>query len=62
VVEPDLTYANSGVQIGSASMSHSVGLGLVGFTMILLAALAFYFPRVKSPHSSKSKVDPGSQN
>jgi hypothetical protein len=62
VVEPDLTYANSGVQIGSANMSHYVGLGLVGFTMVLLVALAFYFTRVKSPHSSLPKVDPGSQN
>jgi hypothetical protein len=62
VVEPDLTYANSGVQIGSANMSHYIGLGLVGFTMILLVALAFYFTRVKSPNSSQPKIDPGSPN
>ena len=53
-------YAASGVQIGSDNLSHDVGLGLVGFTMILLVALAFYLTRVKRARAGQPKQDPGS--
>src|SRR6266567_2241145 len=36
------------------------GLGLIGFTMILLIALAFYLTRAKSSHRTLPKQDPGS--
>ena len=60
VSEPDSTYVASGFKIGS--LSHDVGLGLVGFTMVFLIALAFYLTRVKSGHGALSKVDPGSSS
>lgn len=53
-------YSASGVQIGSDSMSHDVGLGLVGFTMILLVGLAFYLTRIKRARIVQPKQDPGS--
>ena len=53
-------YAASGVQIGSDNLSHDVGLGLVGFTMILLVALAFYLTRMKQAHAAQPRQDPGS--
>jgi len=59
VSEPDATYAASGLKIGSYNMTHDVGLGLIGFTMIFLIALAFYLTRVKSAHKAP-KIDPGS--
>ena len=59
VSEPDTTYAASGLKIGSYNMTHYVGLGLIGFTMIFLIALAFYLTRVKSAHKAP-KIDPGS--
>jgi hypothetical protein len=57
VSEPENTYTASGFRIGS--YTHDVGLGLIGFTMIFLIALAFYLTRVKSSHGT-SRVDPGS--
>ncbi len=62
VSEPDPTYAASGLKIGSYNMTHDVGLGLIGFTMIFLIGLAFYLTRVKSTHGSLPKQDPGSTN
>ena len=53
-------YSSSGVQIGSDSLSHDVGLGLIGFTMILLVGLAFYLTRLKRARSASPKQDPGS--
>jgi hypothetical protein len=58
VSEPDPTYTASGLRIGS--YSHEVGLGLVGFTLILLIGLAFYLTRVKRAHTTQPKTDPGS--
>ena len=57
VSEPDTTYVASGFKIGS--YTHDVGLGLIGFTMILLIALSFYLTRAKSAHRAP-KIDPGS--
>ena len=62
VSEPDATYTASGLKIGSYNMTHDVGLGLIGFTMIFLIALAFYLTRAKSRHGANSKVDPGSSS
>jgi hypothetical protein len=58
VSEPDPTYTASGLRIGS--YSHEVGLGLIGFTLILLIGLAFYLTRVKRAHMTQPKTDPGS--
>ena len=58
VSEPDSTYLASGFKIGS--YTHDVGLGLIGFTMIFLIALAFYLTRAKAAHGSPSRQDPGS--
>ena len=58
VSEPDSTYSASGLRIGS--YSHEVGLGLIGFTLILLIGLAFYLTRVKRAHTTQPKTDPGS--
>ena len=60
VSEPDATYAASGIKIGSFNMTHAVGLGLIGFTMIFLIGLAFYLTRVKRAHTAQPKTDPGS--
>ena len=60
VSEPDSTYLASGFRIGS--YTHDVGLGLIGFTMIFLIALAFYLTRAKAAHGSPSRQDPGSAN
>jgi hypothetical protein len=60
VSEPDATYAASGLKIGSYNMTHDVGLGLIGFMMVFLIALAFYLTRAKSAHGSSSRQDPGS--
>jgi len=60
VSEPDSTYTASGLKIGSFNMTHDVGLGLIGFTMIFLIALAFFLTRVRSAHGSLPKQDPGS--
>jgi hypothetical protein len=60
VSEPDATYAASGIKIGSFNMTHDVGLGLIGFTMIFLIALAFYLTRMKSARGTLPKQDPGS--
>ena len=54
---PD-TYSASMIQIGSLSLSHDVGLGLVSFTIILLVALSFYLTRVRPAHQPTQ--DPGS--
>src|SRR5437879_11524176 len=40
VSEPDPTYVASGLEISSYNTTHFVGLGLIGFTIILLIALA----------------------
>ena len=58
VSEPDATYVASGLKVGS--YSHDIGLGLIGFAMILLIALAFYLTRVKRAHTTQPKTDPGS--
>jgi hypothetical protein len=60
ISEPDATYVASGFKIGSFNTTHSVGVGLIGFTMILLIALAFYLTRSKSAHRAPPKQDPGS--
>ncbi len=60
ISEPDPTYVASGLKIGSFNMTHDVGLGLIGFTMIFLIALAFYLTRTKAAHGSPSRQDPGS--
>src|SRR3989442_12276683 len=60
VSEPDATYVASGLKISSYNTTHLVGLGLIGFTMILLIALAFYLTRAKSGHRTLPKQDPGS--
>ncbi len=60
VSEPDATYSASGLRISSYNTTHYVGLGLIGFTMIVLIALAFYLTRVKSGHGPLPKQDPGS--
>ncbi|HVH15735.1 MAG TPA: hypothetical protein VNA15_08475 [Candidatus Angelobacter sp.] len=62
VSEPDATYAASGLRISSYNTTHYVGLGLIGFTMLLLIALAFYLTRVKSARGALAKQDPGSTN
>ena len=62
VGESDATYAASGYQIGSLSTNHDVGLGLVGFTLILLVALSFYLTRQKKAPTTQPRVDPGSSN
>ena len=58
VSEPDATYVASGLKVGS--YSHDIGLGLIGFAMTLLIALAFYLTRVKRAHTTQPKTDPGS--
>ena len=60
VSEPDATYLASGLRISSYNTTHYVGLGLIGFTMILLIGLAFYLTRVKRAHTTQPKTDPGS--
>jgi hypothetical protein len=60
VSEPDATYEASGLKVASYSTAHDVGLGLIGFTMMLLIALAFYLTRSKSAHRALPKQDPGS--
>jgi hypothetical protein len=60
VSEPDATYLASGLRISSYNTTHYVGLGLIGFTMILLIGLAFYLTRVKRAHTTHPKTDPGS--
>jgi hypothetical protein len=62
VSEPDATYAASGLKIASYNTTHNVGLGLIGITMILLIALAFYLTRAKSAHGVLPRQDPGSTN
>src|SRR5216110_1241667 len=57
---PDPTYVASGLKISSYNTTHFVGLGLIGFTMILLIALAFYLTRAKSGRRTLPKQDPGS--
>src|SRR6266849_5733170 len=58
VSEADATYAASGIKIGSCNLSHDVGVGLLGFTMIFLIALAFYLTRMKSARGPLPKQDP----
>ncbi len=60
VSEPDATYAASGLRISSYNTTHYIGLGLIGFTMILLIALAFFLTRAKSAHRAPPRQDPGS--
>ena len=60
VSEPDATYAASGLKLGSYNMTHDIGLGLIGFTMIFLISLAFYLTRAKSAHGVLPRQDPGS--
>src|SRR5260370_16386435 len=49
VSEPDATYAASGLKIASYNMTHYVGLGLIGFTMIFFIRPPFFLP---PPNSS----------
>ena len=58
----DATYLATGFQIGSNNMTHYVGVGLIGFTMILLVALAFLMTRQKRPRAVQARTDPGSSN
>jgi hypothetical protein len=58
----DATYLATGFQVGSMSTTHYVGAGLIGFTMVLLVALAFVMTRQKKSHSSQARVDPGSSS
>ncbi len=60
VSEPDATYAASGLRISSYNTTHYIVLGLIGFTMRLLIALAFYLTRAKSAHRAPPRQDPGS--
>jgi len=60
VSEPDATYVASGLKIGSYNTTHDVGLGLIGFTLVLLIALAFYLTRVKRARAVMPRQDPGS--
>ncbi len=62
VSEQPNTYVASGLQIGSYNTTHTVGLGLIGFTLIWLIGLAFYLTRVKRAHTTQSRVDPGSSS
>ncbi|HYY92813.1 MAG TPA: hypothetical protein VE955_12565 [Candidatus Dormibacteraeota bacterium] len=62
VSEPPATYAASGLQIGTYNTTHTIGLALIGFALIFLIALAFYFTRVKRAHTPPQKMDPGSTN
>jgi hypothetical protein len=57
VSEPDATYAASGLKIGS--YSHDVGLGLIGFTLLLLIALSFYLTRTMKPKAVSHRIDAG---
>jgi hypothetical protein len=57
VSEPDTTYAASGLKIGS--YSHDVGLGLIGFTLLLLIALSFYLTRAKKAKVVPPRIDVG---
>jgi hypothetical protein len=59
VSEPDATYVASGLKIGSYNTTHDVGLGLIGFTLVLLIALSFYLTRVKHAHTIVPKQDAG---
>lgn len=56
----DATYLATGFQIGSTDTTHYIGAGLIGFTMILLVALAFLMTRQKKSRTSQSRTDPGS--
>jgi hypothetical protein len=60
VSEPDATYTASGLKIASYNTTHDIGLALIGFTMILLIALAFYLTRAKSARGATPRQDPGS--
>src|ERR1700751_522604 len=60
VSEPDATYVASGLKIGSYNTTHDVGLGLIGFILVLLFALAFYLTRVKRARIVVARQDPGS--
>ncbi len=60
VSEPDATYSASGLKVGSYNMTHYVGLGLIGFMMTFLIALAFSMTRTKSSRGGLPKQDPGS--
>jgi hypothetical protein len=57
VSEPDATYVASGLKIASYNTTHYVGLGLIGFTMILLIALAFYLTRMKPAHAARPRSE-----
>jgi hypothetical protein len=57
VSEPESTVAAAGLKIGT--YSHDVGLGLVGFTLILLIALSFYLTRAKKAPVVAPKQDAG---
>jgi hypothetical protein len=57
VSEPESTITAAGLKIGT--YSHDVGLGLVGFTLILLIALSFYMTRTKKAPLISPKQDAG---
>jgi hypothetical protein len=56
----DATYLATGFQVGSSNTTHYVGAGLIGFTMMLLVALAFLMTRQKKSQTGHARVDPGS--
>ena|SRR2546425_4837326 len=58
VSEPDITYVASGLKIGSSNATHYVGLGLIGLTITLLTALAFYLTRMKPPRPARPMAEP----
>jgi hypothetical protein len=57
VSEPESTITAAGLKIGT--YSYDVGLGLVGFTLILLIALSFYLTRAKKAPVVSQKQDAG---
>lgn len=58
----DATFLATGFQIGSNNMTHYVGVGLIGFTMVLLVALAFLMTRQKKSRTGQARIDPGSSS
>src|SRR5438093_11015050 len=60
VSEPYATYVASGIRIGSYNMTHSVGLGLIGFTMVMLVGLPFLCAIVIATYGALAEPRAGS--
>lgn len=60
VSEPEPTYMASGLAIGSYDTTRYVGLGLIGFALIVLIGLSFYLTRMRKAKAVQPKQDPGS--